>query len=171
MLLWNQPAVDISIAPRDSTGWQLAFTLINPQGPIPILAPIPLPSAAGHYTAALPLDSIGYWNINRICPAYKSMPPSPIIVKVHTAATAAGMRDYFRLTGSNKLAHSVSAYLSQTCCYSTLPYGVDVAAVVLQLRAGHHFLPAPEGTSRAGHVGGLPVHGQHRHLPTQRVAA
>ena len=146
MLLWNQPTVGPAL--RDSTGWQLVY------GPAasPTSTPIPAPSTAGYYMAALPLDSIGYWNVDRIWPAYLSRPSGFINVDVPNAATAAGTRVYFRPVGLNGLARSVPAYPSQTRWYSTLPYGVDVVTVVIQERAGHLYFGTQRVTAAAGLV-------------------
>ncbi len=148
MLLWNQPAVSLGTAPRDSAGWQLVY------GPAvsPNSTSIPVPLTAGYYSAALPLDSIGYWNIDRIWPAYQSMASGYISVEVPNAATAAGMRVYFRPVGLNGLARGVLAYPSPTRWSSTLPYGVDVVAVVLQERAGHLYFGTQRVTTAAGLV-------------------
>ncbi|MDQ2769187.1 MAG: hypothetical protein M3Y54_01640 [Bacteroidota bacterium] len=146
MLLWNQPGVGPAL--RDSAGWQLVY------GPAagPTSAPIPVPATAGYYAAALPLDSIGYWNIDRIWPAYQSMPSGIINVEVANATTATGTRVYFRPVGLNGLARSVPAYPSPTRWYSTLPSGVDVVAVVIQERAGHLYFGTQRVTTAAGLV-------------------
>lgn len=152
MLLWNQPAIGSNGAPRDSTGWQLVPATANGPGPVPVIVPVRVPSTAGYYTAALPLDSVGYWNVDRIWPAYQTRPSGPILVEVPTAGSATGTRVYLRPVGLNGLARALLSFPSQTQWYSTLPYGADVVVVVLQERAGQLYFGTQRITTAAGLV-------------------
>ena len=145
MLLWNQPAIGRNGAPRDSTGWQPVLTPANS----PTATPVQTPLTAGYYSAALPLDSIGYWNIDRIWPGYQTRPSGHINVEVPAAT---GTRVYFRPVGLNGLGGTVLAYPSLTRWYGTLPYGVDVVVVVVQERAGHLYFGTQRVTTTAGLV-------------------
>ena len=144
MLLWKQPA-NSSI--RDSSGWLLAT---NPNSP-GASAPIRVPAAAGYYTAALPLDSISNWNIDKLWQAYQNKPAGIIGVEVPGVA-AAVTRVFFRPVGLNGMARGFLNNSSTTRWNCFLPYGADVIAVVLQERGGQLYYGTQRLTTAANTV-------------------
>ena len=145
MLLWQQPAPNSSVVTiRDSSGWLLA---VNPNGPA-AAGPIRVPSTAGYYTAALPLDSISNWNIDQLWHAYRTKPSGIIRVEV-PGITAAVTRVFLQPVGFNGLARAYLEHSSPTRWYCRLPFGAEVVAVVLQERAGQLYYGTQRLTTAA----------------------
>ena len=150
MLLWQQPFPAAGVPPgRDSTGWQLI------SGPSGIASTVP--SAAGYYTASLPLDSLSNWNIDQFWHAYQNAGSSSVMVEVPTATTATVTHVYFRPVGFNGLARCYLASSAATRWTSVLPLGADVIAVVLQERDGQLYYGTERLTVGANSVATPPL--------------
>lgn len=146
MLLWQQPASSSAVIIRDSSGWLLATNSNSPAS-----APIRVPATAGYYTAALPLDSISNWNIDKLWQAYQNKPAGIIGVEVPGVA-AAVTRVFFRPVGLNGMARGFLNYGSLTRWNCYLPYGIDVIAVILQERGGQLYYGSQRLTTAANTV-------------------
>lgn len=139
MWLWNQPASPLAGTRADSAGWLQAFV---PNAATGINSSIRVNTAASpssvtpYYSVAIPLDSIGNWNIDQFWSAYRNRPAGNIGVEVPTAVGATATRVYLRPVGFNGLARGYGDAASPTRWKSYLPFGVDVVAVVLQERNG-----------------------------------
>ncbi|MGI4761988.1 MAG: hypothetical protein ACRYF0_14870 [Janthinobacterium lividum] len=134
--VWQQPA---AVLASDSAGWQLASTQRVQQLP-------------GLYRAALPLDSIGWWNLDQFWHAYYAARTAQITVK--TTATAAGeTRVYLRPVGYNGLVKLWPSTTAGTDWLRNIPAGADMIAVVLQSINGQLYY----GTQRVTISNGLVI--------------
>lgn len=139
MYLWNQPANPLAGTPADSSGWLQAFSpnvTNNSNVPIRVNTTASPTSAVPYYSVAIPLDSIGNWNIDQFWHAYRSNPYGSIGIEVPTTSTATATRVYLRPVGFNGLARCYMSSTSGTRWSSLMPYGANVVAVVLQERNG-----------------------------------
>ncbi|MDB5234485.1 MAG: hypothetical protein JWR44_1478 [Hymenobacter sp.] len=141
MLLWQLPANAFAATAPDSSGWSWPA---GNGGPTWLAPP-----TGGFYSAALPLDSIGWWNIDQFWHAYRTSGTGGVFVEVPVGATET--RVYFRPVGYNGLARCV-ATPSTTRWASNLPIGADVIAVVLQERSGQLYYGTQRLTTQAGLV-------------------
>lgn len=111
---WKQPS---TLMASDSAGWQLASATQVQQLP-------------GLYRALLPLDSIGWWNLDQFWHAYSTSSSAQVTIK--TTATAAGeTRVYMRPVGFNGLVH-LWPTTAATEWTKTVPAGAAMVAIVLQ---------------------------------------
>jgi hypothetical protein len=133
--VWQQEAT--TSTGTDSTGWQLVSA--------PQVQTLP-----GFYRATLPLDSIGWWNIDQFWHAYSTA--SRALITVKTTATAVGeTRVYLRPVGFNGLASLWPS--APTDWRQTMPAGADMVAVVLQSINGQLYY----GTQRVTISNGLVI--------------
>jgi hypothetical protein len=134
--VWKQPA---SVLASDSAGWQFAST----QG---------VQSLPGLYRALLPLDSIGWWNIDQFWHTYSGSSLAQVTIK--TTATAPGETHvYLRPVGFNGLARLWPSNAANTDWQKGMPAGADMVAVVLQAINGQlHY-----GTQRVTVSNGLVI--------------
>ena len=135
-LVWQQPT---NVMTSDSAGWQL------------VAAPAvqTLPSL---YRSALPLDSIGWWNIDQFWHAYANAGLAQVTIT--TTATAAGAtRVYLRPVGYNGLLKLWPTTLAGTNWQKSAPAGADMIAVVLQSINGQLYY----GTQRITISNGLTI--------------
>jgi hypothetical protein len=117
--VWQQPA---SVLASDSAGWQFASAQR-------------VQSLPGLYRALLPLDSIGWWNIDQFWHVYNSNPTTKVTIT--TPATAPGETHvYLRPVGFNGLAHLWPSTGTTTEWQKEMPVGADMVAVVLQSSNG-----------------------------------
>lgn len=133
MQLWKQLASPLAGTPADSSGWQLA-TLPNTaagNSSVPVSLTTGPATITPYYSVAIPLDSIGNWNIDQFWHAYRNNPAGNVGVAVPVAAGLT-TRVYFRPVGYNGLARGFQSAASATFWQAYLPYGADVVAVVLQ---------------------------------------
>ena len=113
--VWNQPA---NVLASDTAGWQLASARR-------------VQSLPGLYRALLPLDSIGWWNIDQFWHKYDNTPMAQITIK--TPASAVGETHvYLRPVGFNGLAGLSPANATYAEWKRNLPAGADMVAIVLQ---------------------------------------
>jgi hypothetical protein len=134
--VWQQPA---SVMASDSAGWQFASTQR-------------VQSLPGLYRALLPLDSIGWWNLDQFWHAYYSAATAQVTIK--TTATAPGETHvYLRPVGFNGLARLWPSNGANTEWQKGMPAGADMVAVVLQSSNGQlHY-----GTQRVTISNGLVI--------------
>jgi len=102
------------------TGWNSSYSgTVTPTPSLP------------YYTSLVPLDSMGWWNIDQLPPEYYSRPASTIRVSVPAGATLT--RVYLRPVGQNGLA---MLWNSDATNYTSgpMPLGMAMVAVVLQER-------------------------------------
>jgi hypothetical protein len=134
-LVWQQPA---TLLRTDSAGWQ------------PTNAPR-VQTLPGVYRAALPLDSIGWWNLDQFWHAYNSAGVVPVTVKT-TATTAAETRVYLRPVGYNGLLQLWARNPVDTDWLGYVPTGADMIAVVLQSVNGQLYYGTQRVTISTGLV-------------------
>jgi hypothetical protein len=135
-LVWQQPA---DVMASDSAGWQLATAAAVQTSP-------------GLYRSALPLDSIGWWNIDQFWHAYTGT--SLVRVTIKTTATAAGAtRVYLRPVGYNGLLKLWPVTTAGTDWQKVAPVGAEMLAIVLQSINGQLYY----GTQRVTIASGLVI--------------
>lgn len=112
--IWNQTA---AVLVTDTAGWQ--WSGLRAQ------------SLPGLYRALIPLDSIGWWNIDQFWHLYRTAAIGQI-----TVTTPANPRNethvYLRPVGFNGLARLAPDYGAGISWTGTMPVGADMIAVVLQ---------------------------------------
>jgi len=134
--VWKQPA---AVLASDSAGWQWASA--------PRVQQLP-----GFYRAALPLDSIGWWNLDQFWHAYYGSTMVPVTIK--TMPTAAGeTRVYLRPVGYNGLMKLWPTTTAATSWLKNAPAGASMVAVVLQSLNGQLYY----GTQRITVSSGLTI--------------
>jgi hypothetical protein len=135
-LVWQQPA---SLMVGDSAGWQLATAAA-------------VQTLPGLYRASIPLDSVGWWNLDQFWHAYASASSTRVTVK--TRATAVGAtRVFLRPVGYNGLLKLWPTTTAGTDWLKNAPLGADMVAVVLQSINGQlHY-----GTQRVTISSGLVI--------------
>jgi hypothetical protein len=135
-LVWQQPS---AVMTSDSAGWQLATA--------PAVQTLP-----SLYRSALPLDSIGWWNLDQFWHAYASFGLAQ--VTINTTATAAGAtRVYLRPVGYNGLLKLWPVTTAGTNWQKYAPNGAEMVAVVLQSINGQLYY----GTQRITISNGLTI--------------
>lgn len=141
MMVWNMPGGAFSATTRDSSaGWRLVSTRSG--------APIRVPASGGYYSASLPLDSIGNWNIDQLWHMYQRAGVSTPEVEVPTASSAIITRVYFRPIGFNGLARG-QVLATPARWGAILPIGAPMVAVVLQEKAGQLYYGTQRFTVQA----------------------
>ncbi|MDO7884550.1 hypothetical protein [Hymenobacter cheonanensis] len=131
--VWQQPT---AVMASDSAGWQLASAQR-------------VQALPGLYRASLPLDSIGWWNLDQFWHAYYSASTARITVK--TTATAAGeTRVYLRPVGYNGLMKLWPATTAGTDWQREVPIGAELVAVVLQSLNGQLYFGTQRLTTSSG---------------------
>lgn len=138
MQLWQLPPRPFLSSTPDSSGWT------TPSRPVWLA-----PATAGHYTVALPLDSIGTWNIDQFWHTYQGNSTANVTVEVPPAIET---RVYFRPVGFNGLARCFTSSAAPTRWECRLPVGAPVVAVVLQTRGGRLYYATQAVTVQAGQV-------------------
>lgn len=133
--VWQQTAVFVG---TDSTGWQPTNA--------PAVQPLP-----GVYRATLPLDSIGWWNIDQFWHAYYGVGTVRALVKT-TATAAAETRVYLRPVGYNGLLYLSKNNSQGTEWVGSAPAGADMIAVVLQSINGQLYYGTQRVTITSGQV-------------------
>jgi hypothetical protein len=124
-LLWQQPFTAGSLL-----GWQTSA--VAPYPAVQVLPP--------SYRTALPLDSLSWWNIDRVWPAYAGAALIPTVVEVPTASAIGETRVYLRPAGANGLARLSATGSTYTQWQGSMPLGASMQAIVLQSINGQlHF--------------------------------
>jgi hypothetical protein len=139
-LLWQLPATFLG---TDSLGW------LGSSAP-------PVQSSGGLYQASIPLDSIGWWNIDQLWHIYQGA--SIVRVEVETLAnTVSETRVYLRPMGYNGLSRLLPSGSAGTRWQQTMPVGADMVAVVLQSINGQLYYGTQRVTIQSGLVIKPPV--------------
>jgi hypothetical protein len=118
-LVWQQPA---AVMASDSAGWQQAATTA-------------VQTLPGLYRAALPLDSIGWWNIDQFWHVYSNVNSALVTVKTPVSAVGA-TRVYLRPVGYNGLLKLWPTTQPGTTWQKDAPLGAEMIAVVIQSVGG-----------------------------------
>jgi hypothetical protein len=134
--VWRQTAAFVG---TDSTGWE------------PTNAPR-VQTLPGVYRAALPLDSIGWWNIDQFWHAYYGTSLTQATVKT-TASAFGETRVYLRPVGYNGIIQLWARNSSNTEWLNEVPVGADMIAVVLQSINGQLYY----GTQRVTITNGMVI--------------
>lgn len=113
--LWKQTAAMLA---TDTAGWQWASGLRAQSLP-------------GLYRTLIPLDSIGWWNIDQFWHAYRSSGVASVAITT-PANPLTDTRVYLRPIGYNGLARVAPANTTGMNWRTTMPVGVEMVAVVLQ---------------------------------------
>jgi hypothetical protein len=119
-LLWQQPATRLV---GDSAGW------VRPASRTDSVR-----LTATTYALPIPLDSISWWNIDRLWPLYQSAPLGTVTIQVPTIPAGATGSSYvfMRAVGYNGLARLLPNNATQTSWAGQLPIGASMVAAVLQ---------------------------------------
>jgi hypothetical protein len=118
MLLWQQTASLPTSSPGDSVGWRY------------VPGPQPLGMPNNFYQSLLPLDSLGWWNLDQFWHAYANARIARVVVG---APAATETRVYLHPVGYNALARLYPGTdPAQWEIY--MPVGADMQAIVLQSR-------------------------------------
>jgi hypothetical protein len=135
--LWQQPFTQGSLL-----GWQTSA--VAPYPAVQIQSPF--------YQTNLPLDSLSWWNIDRIWPAYAGATLTPTVVEVPTASAVGETRVYLRPTGANGLARLSATGSTYTQWQANMPIGANMQAIVLQSLNGQLYFGTQLFTVQSGVV-------------------
>lgn len=113
--VWKQPA---AVLASDTAGWQWASAQR-------------VQSLPNFYRALLPLDSIGWWNIDQLWHAYSTASLASVVVTTPTNPLTE-TRVYLRPVGFNGLARLAPTDGTGTRWTRAMPAGADMVVVVLQ---------------------------------------
>ena len=134
--VWNQPA---AVMASDTAGWRWASAQR-------------VQSLPGLYRALVPLDSIGWWNIDQFWHLYSRASLAQVTIK--TRATAFGETHvYLRPVGFNGLMRLWPATTAATDWQRVAPTGAEMVAVVVQVVNGQLYY----GTQRVSISNGLTI--------------
>jgi hypothetical protein len=126
-LLWQQLTTSVP----DSAGW----TTPTSTSPTPTRGDtIRVTGTPPVYSTSIPLDSVSWWNIDRLWELYQSASIGTITVQVPAipATSTGSTRVFLRATGLNGLARLYPNNTGQTNWVSQLPTGANMVAAVLQ---------------------------------------
>jgi outer membrane protein assembly factor BamB len=112
--IWKQTA---AVLASDTAGWQLASMLR-------------VQSLPGLYRSLIPLDSIGWWNIDQYWHAYRTASIASVTI-ITPANPLTDTRVYLRPVGFNGLAR-IAPTTTGTSWQASMPVGAEMIAVVLQ---------------------------------------
>lgn len=133
--VWQQTAIFVGTA---STGWQPTNA--------PAVQPLP-----GVYRATLPLDSIGWWNIDQFWHAYYGSGTVRALVKI-TATATAETRVYLRPVGYNGLLYLSKNNSRAPNGWAAPRPGAAMIAVVFQWADGQLYYGTQRVTIASGQV-------------------
>jgi hypothetical protein len=134
-LLWQQPFTAGSLL-----GWQTSA--VTPYPAVQVAPP--------SYRTTLPLDSLSWWNIDRVWPAYSGATLTPTIVEVTTASAIGETRVYLRPAGANGLTRLVATGTTYTQWQANMPLGASMQAIVLQSINGQLYFGTQLFTVQSG---------------------
>ncbi len=129
--LWQQQA---TLVP-DSAGWT------TPPPPLPAPAPNDTIRVIGTppvYQTPIPLDSVSWWNIDRLWALYQTAPLGTVTVQVPAipAASTGSTQVFLRVVGLNGLARLYPSNAARTSWSASLPTGASMKVAVLQSIGG-----------------------------------
>lgn len=146
--LWQQPS---TLLLGDSAGWVPPTplppsTFPSPSDTIRVISSPPI------YQTPIPLDSVSWWNIDRVWNLYQTAPVGIIVVQVPAipAGSTGSTRVFLRATGLNGLARLYPANATQTSWAAALPTGASMVAVVLQSINGQLYFGTQVITTQSG---------------------
>jgi hypothetical protein len=146
--LWQQPDTRLL---GDSAGW-IPPTPIPPSGFPSPSDTIRITGTTPIYQTPIPLDSVSWWNIDRLWALYQTAPVGTITVQVPAIPTGStgSTRVFLRATGLNGLARLYSPNTAQTSWSAALPTGASMVAVVLQSINGQLYFGTQSITTQNG---------------------
>ena len=145
--LWQQPATRLV---GDSAGW-VPPTPIPPSGFPSSSDTIRTTGTPPIYQTPIPLDSISWWNIDRLWPLYQTAPVGTLTVQFPAIPTGStgSTRIFLRPVGLNGL---ISPYINsmQVSWSGQLPTGANMVAAVLQSINGQLYFGSRPLTTQNG---------------------
>ncbi|TVT41181.1 hypothetical protein FNT36_06890 [Hymenobacter setariae] len=141
-LLWQQLATPVP----DSAGWALPAQAGNDS--------IRLGGIQPTFYTPIPLDSVSWWNIDRLWSLYQSAPIRTIAVQVPAipAASTGSTQVFIRVTSLNGLARLYPSRTVKTNWIAQLPTGANMVAAVLQSVNGQLYFGSQPLTTQNGLV-------------------
>ena len=143
-LLWQQQA---TLVP-DSAGWST---------PPPSPPPFPndtirITGTPPVYQTPIPLDSVSWWNIDRLWSLYQTAPVGTITVQVPAipAASTGSTQVFLRAVGLNGLARLYPTNAARTNWSTLIPTGASMKVAVLQSIDGQLYFGTQSITTQAG---------------------
>lgn len=120
MLVWQQLATSI----KDSAAWSRPTTLDTVRT-VSTTAPV--------YSMPIPLDSVSWWNIDRVWQLYQNATMGTVVVRVPALPTGSSNSTvvFMRPVGYNSVGKLYPSASSVTWS-AQLPVGVNMVAIVLQ---------------------------------------
>ena len=149
-VLWQQLASSVP----DSAGGAIPVpppsTLSTPPRNDTIQVTGPTPT----YYTLIPLDTVSWWNIDRLWALYQTAPVGTVTVQVPAIpATSTGSTQVFlRVAGLNGLARLSPGNAARTSWAGQLPTGASMVAVVLQSINGQFYFGSQPLTTQNGLV-------------------
>jgi len=149
--LWQQPTTRLV---GDSAGWVPSTPPAIPPGMPPSNDTIRVVSTPPIYQTPIPLDSVSWWNIDRLWSLYQTAPVGTVTVQVPVIAAGNNglSRVFLRATGLNGLARLYPTNATQTSWSASLPTGASMVAVVLQSVNGQLYFGTQRITTQSGLV-------------------
>ncbi|MBJ6143958.1 hypothetical protein [Hymenobacter sp. BT559] len=143
-LVWQQ----LANPTPDSAAWSRPGTLDTvrtntfPNGVAPV------------YSMPISLDSVSWWNIDRLWSLYQSAPVRTITVQVPAipAASTGSTQVFIRVTGLNGLARLYPSNTAKTNWVAQLPTGANMVVAVLQSVNGQLYFGSQPLTTQNGLV-------------------
>lgn len=145
--LWQQAATLIP----DSAGWSPP----TPQLPAP--APTDTIRVTGTppvYQTPIPLDSVSWWNIDRLWTLYQTAPVGTVTVQVPAipAGSPGSTQVFLRVVGLNGLARLYPSNAARTNWSTSMPTGASMKVAVLQSLNGQLYFGTQNITTQSGLV-------------------
>jgi hypothetical protein len=146
--LWQQPDTRLV---GDSAGW-IPPTPIPPSNFPSPSDTIRITGTTPVYQTPIPLDSVSWWNIDRLWGLYQTAPMGTVTVQVPAvpAGGTGSTRVFLQATGLNGLARLYPITVAQTSWSASLPTGASMKAIVLQSINGQLYFGTQSITTRAG---------------------
>ena len=144
--LWQQQATLV----RDSAGW-------SPPAPVPAPTPNDTIRTVGTppvYQTSIPLDSVSWWNIDRLWTLYQTAPVGTVTVQVPAIPTssAGSTQVFLRSVGLNGLARLYSSNAARTSWSASMPTGASMKVAVLQSIGGQLYFGTQSIITQSGLV-------------------
>lgn len=146
--LWKQPATRLV---GDSAGWVLS-PASTPAASTDTVRTIGNPPAT--YFSYLPLDSVSWWNIDRLWSLYQTAPQGIVTVRVPAipAGGTGSTQVFLRVVGLSGLARLYPTNAARTDWSTSLPTGANMVAAVLQSSNGQLYFGTQSLTTQSGLV-------------------
>jgi hypothetical protein len=146
-LLWQQ----LPTLVPDSAGWSIPA----PQLPTP--APndtIRVTGTPPVYQTPIPLDSVSWWNIDRLWTLYQNAPVGYVTIQVPAipAASTGSTQVFLRVVGLNGLARLYPSNAARTNWSTSMPTGASMKVAVLQSINNQLYFGTQSITTQSGLV-------------------